>query len=130
MFANTSLGAMSLGIVDVCNITTPAGPVPTPFVNIATSTTAVPNVLNIFITASPVHNLLTSTTITSGDEAGTALGVASGTIIGPSRHLLGSFKTFFSTAPATRLLDTTMQNSTNSVGTTLTPSQCKVLVLS
>jgi len=130
VFAINQLGSMSLGIVDVCNVVTPAGPVPTPFVNVALSTTAVPNVLTVFLSGAPAHNLLTSSVITSGDEAGVGMGVASGTFIGPSRHLTSSFKTFYGVAPATRLTDTTMQNSTNIVGMTLTPSQVSVLVLS
>ena len=120
---------MSLGFPDVCNVVTPAGPIPTPFVNIALSTTAIPNALTVLLSGAPAHNLLTSSVITSGDEAGVGMGVASGTFIGPSRHVKSSVKTFFGTAPATRLTDMTIQNSTNSVGMTITPGQVTVLVL-
>ncbi|WP_299481704.1 DUF4150 domain-containing protein [uncultured Roseibium sp.] len=130
MFCNNQNGTTSLGMPDVCNVTTPAGPVPTPFVNIALSSTAVPNVFNVFLSGGLAHNMLTSTTITSGDEAGVAMGVASGTIIGPSRYLIGSVAVFYGTAPATRLTGTTLQNSTNAPGTTLVPSQFSVMALS
>jgi len=130
VFSLNQNGATSLGIPDVCNITTPAGPVPTPFVNFAMSSMAVPNVVNVFVGGGLGHNLMTTTTITSGDEAGVAMGVASGTIIGPSRHLTGSVNVFFGFAPVTRMLDSTLQNSTNAPGTTLIPTQFTHMVLS
>ena len=130
MFAKTQLGNMSFAFPDVCNVVSPAGPIPTPMPNIAMSSTSIPNVPNIFVGGGPAHNLLTPGTISSGDEAGAAMGVASGTVIGPERNLLGSFAVFMGTAPAARMTGMTMQNSTNMVGATLTPSQVNVMTLS
>ena len=130
MFPVNQNGSTSLGLMDVCNIPTPAGPVPTPFVNFAVSTMAVPTVESVILEAGLAHNLLTETTITEGDEAGVAMGVASGTMIGPSRHLTSSVTVFYGTGPSTRMTDMTMQNSTNIVGSTLIPSQFTTLVLS
>jgi hypothetical protein len=133
MFCKTQLPSISLAFPDVCNILTPAGPVPMPLPNIATSSLAIPNVLNHFITAMPVHNLMTETPLSSGNEASAPLGgVVSNRFIGPQRNLLGSFRTFFSCMPTTRLLDVSGQNGTLSnipVGINLTPSQVKVMVL-
>ena len=82
---------MSLAFPDTCNVMTPAGPVPTPFPNIAMSSLAIPNILNHFITAMPVHNLGTVTPLSSGNEASAPLGgVVSARFIGPQRNLLGS----------------------------------------
>ncbi len=131
MFANTQLSAMSLGFPDACKTPTPAGPIPIPYPNIATSIMAIPNIFNQFITAMPIHNLLTTVPITNGDEAGVAGGVVSQVFINPARHLLGSFKVFNSCAPATKMLSPTGQNGTanNVPGVTLSPSQVKVMVL-
>jgi hypothetical protein len=130
MFAKTQMPAISFGFPDVCLTPTPVGPVPIPYPNIAISATAIPTVLNQFIVAMPVHNLATITPLSNGDNAGVALGVASGLVMGPTRNVLSSFKTFFSCMPATRALDMTIQNSTNVPGLNITPSQIKVLILS
>jgi len=130
MFANNQNGCMSLGLMDVCNTLVGTATVPTPYVNIAMSSTAVPNAVTVLLSGGFAHNLLTTATVTSGDESGTVLGVASGTIVGSCTHMTSSVKVFMGVSPATRLTDTTIQNSTNSVGMTLTPSQVKCLVLS
>jgi len=130
VFANNQNGCMSLGLMDVCNTVVGPATVPIPYVNIAMSSTAVPNVSTVFIGGGLAHNLLTSAMVTSGDETGTALGVASGTLIGSSTHVISSFNVFMGVSPATRLTDTTIQNSTNAVGMTLTPAQFTCLILS
>jgi len=64
-------------------------------------------------------------TISSGDDPGVSMGVASGMFIGPDRQFLGSFTVFLGGIPATRLTTLTGQNgmSPNMVGASLTPSQ-------
>ena len=130
MFAETQTGAMSLAFPDVCNVPMAPAPVPTPFANIALSTTSVPNVTNIMISGGFAHNLLTEGTISNGDEGGASLGVASGTFIGPKSNLLGSFKTMMGPAFGARMTGMTMQNSTNMVGTEMTPAQVNTMLLS
>lgn len=106
--------------------------IPTPLPNFAFSTLAIPTIYNHFITAMPVHNLLTTTVISSGNEVSAPTGgIVSQQFIGPKRNLLGSFKTFFQCMPSTRMLDLTGQNGliSNIPGLNLTPSQVKVLVL-
>ncbi len=120
---------MNLAFPDVCLLPTPAGPVPTPFPNIAMPVMAIPTVINQFIQAMPIHNILTTTPLSNGDQAGVATGVASGTIIGPSRHTLGSFKVFSSAMPQTKMLNPTLQNNTNMMGLPLSPAQVKVMVM-
>ncbi len=131
MFANTQASAMHMAMPDVCNTPVGTAVVPTPYPNIAMTSTAIPTIYNMYIQAMPDHNLLTEVPISSGDEAGVSLGVASGLIIGPVSHLLGSTKVFKSGAPATMMLCTTGQNgaSPNAVGMTLSPSQVKVMIL-
>lgn len=129
MFANSQMGGMNMAFPDVCQTPTPAGPVPVPYPNIAMGMTAIPNVPNILVGGMPVHNLGTTTPISNGDNAGVGTGVASGMVMGPSRHLLGSFTTLMGGMPVTRMTSMSMQNSTNAVGATLVPSQFKVMIL-
>ena len=129
MFANTQGGSMNLGFPDVCLTPTPVGPIPIPYPNITVSAMGVPPVPNVLFDCLPAHNMMTVVPLSMGDNAGLAGGVASGTDMGPTRHILGSFTFIVGTAPATRLTDMTIQNSTNCPGATLTPSNLTVLVL-
>ncbi|HUB16021.1 MAG TPA: DUF4150 domain-containing protein [Acetobacteraceae bacterium] len=129
MFANTQMMGMDMAFPDVC--LTPAGPamVPVPYPNIAMGPTAIPNQVTVMIMAMPAHNLGTITPMTNGDNAGVGLGVASGLVMGPSRHLTGAFTVLISGMPATRLTSMSLQNSTNAPGARLVPSQTVVLML-
>jgi hypothetical protein len=129
MFANTQMMGMDMAFPDVC--LTPAGPamVPIPYPNIAMSPTAIPSQTIVMIMAMPAHNLATVTPLTNGDNAGVGMGVASGLVMGPSRHLTGSFSVLFGGVPATRLTSMSLQNSTNAPGARLVPSQTTVLLL-
>ena len=129
MFANSQMMGMDLAFPDVC--LTPAGPVvvPIPYPNIAMGPTAIPSQMIVLIEAMPAHNLGTVTPLTNGDNAGVAMGVASGLVMGPSRHLTAAFTVLFGGMPATRLTSMSLQNSTNAPGARLVPSQVKVLLL-
>lgn len=131
MFQNTSFPAIHFGFPDVCKTPTPAGPVPIPYPNIALTSTAVPNVLNQFVQAMPIHNLMTTSVVSNGDNAGVAGGVVSSLVMGPEDAILGSFKVFSSAMPVVKMLSPTDQNGAmgNVPGLTLTPSQIKVMVL-
>src|SRR5689334_19519319 len=111
MFANTQMMGMDLGFPDVC--LTPPVPVPIPYPDVALGPTAIPSQLRVFILAAPCHNLATVTPLTNGDNPGVATGVASGTVMGPSRHVTAAFTVCFGGIPATRLTSVTVQNSTN-----------------
>ena len=65
----------------------------------------------------PAHNMLTEVPFSQGDDAGVEMGVASGMVMGPCRHMPGAFTVL--------VVDLTGQNglSPNMVGATLTPSQ-------
>ena len=77
----------------------------------------------------PAHNLATSVPLTNGDNAGVATGVASGTVMGPRRHLTGAFTVLIQGMPATRLTSMGLGNSTNAPSVRLVPSQVTVLLL-
>lgn len=129
MFANTQMIGMDFAFPDVCLTPAVPAPVPIPYPNMALSPTAIPSQFTTFILAAPQHNLATTTPMTNGDNAGLAMGVASGMVMGPSRHLLGSFTTLISGMPATRLTSMSLQNSTNMVGMRVVPSQPVVIIL-
>ena len=130
MFANTQMMGVDTGFPDVCNTPTPAGPVPIPYPNITAGPMAVGAVYKILFMCAPAHNMATSIPMTNGDNAGVATGMASGTVMGPSRHLTGAFTTLVGGMPATRVTSTSLQNSTNCPGVRVAPSQVKVLILS
>jgi len=134
MFANCSLNGMNMAMPDVCLTPAPPGPpVPIPYPNTAQLMMAIPPTANMkhLIMMMPAHNIGTTIPMSMGDNAGVVGGVASGMMMGPSRHIKGSMKVFTGGMPATRMLDTTMQNMTNAPGgMTLSPSQTKVMIMS
>jgi hypothetical protein len=73
----------------------------------------------------------TTGTISNGDNAGVAMGVASGMVMGPDRHMMGSFGVIVQGMPVTKMTSMTGQNgmSLNVPGMSLVPSQFKVLIL-
>lgn len=129
MFANTQMMGMDTGFPDVCLTPTPAGPVPVPYPNMAMGPMGVPAAYKVMFMAAPAHNMGTTVPLTNGDNAGVAMGVASGLVMGPSRHLTASFTTLVGGMPATRLSSMSLQNSTNCPGCRVVPSQTKVLIM-
>lgn len=129
MFANTQMMGMDLGFPDVCLTPTPV-PVPIPYPNMAMGPMGVPAAYNVLFFCAPAHNMATTIPLTLGDQPGIALGVASGLVMGPQRHLLAAFTTLVGGIPATRLTSFGLHNLTNCPGIRLVPSQPKVLILS
>ncbi|MFZ0451007.1 MAG: DUF4150 domain-containing protein [Desulfatiglandaceae bacterium] len=131
MFANTQMMGTDMGFPDVCLTPAPPSPapVPIPYPNIAMGPTAIPGQVKVLIMCMPVHNMATTIPMTNGDNVGVAMGVASGTVMGPSRHLTAAFTVLVGGTPATRMTSVSLQNSTNCPGVRLVPSQPKVLLL-
>jgi len=137
MFANCQMGGVNMAFPDVCltPIPTPAGPVPTPipYPNIAAGPTAIPPTasLKVLLMAGPAHTMMTTTPLSNGDNAGVNMGVASGMVMGPCRHLFGSTNVLYSGMPATKMTSPSGQNgmSLNVPGMTLVPAQVKVLLM-
>lgn len=130
MFANTQMMGMDLGFPDVCLTPTPAGvPAPIPYPNIGMGPAGVPAAYNVLFFAAPAHNLGTTVPLTLGDQPGIALGMASGMVMGPSRHLTGAFTCLVGGMPATRMTSMSLHNGTNCPGMRLLPSQPKVVIL-
>ena len=129
MFANTQMMGIDIAFPDVC--LTPAGPtpIPIPYPNIAMGTMGVPAAYHVLMSCAPAHNMSTTIVMSNGDNAGVMMGVASGLVMGPSRHLTASFTTLVGGMPLTRMASMSLQNSTNAPGMRVAPSQVKVLAL-
>ncbi|BET96738.1 MULTISPECIES: DUF4150 domain-containing protein [Xenorhabdus] len=127
MFANTQGGGMDIAVPDVC-LTPMFTPVPVPYPNMAQGTTGISNATNILFMGCPAHNLATTIPMTTGDNSGVNGGVAAGTVMGNARHVMGANSVLIKGSPATRISSSTMQNSTNAMGSRIVPSQTKVLI--
>jgi hypothetical protein len=132
MFANTQMMGMDTGFPDVCLTPAPPAPapVPIPYPNIAMGPTALGFYPKVLFMCTPAHNMGTTIPMTNGDNAGVATGVASGMVMGPSRHLTASFTVIIGGLPATKMTSVALQNSTNCPGVRVVPSQVKVILLS
>jgi len=136
MFANCQMGGQNMGTPDVCltPIPSPAGPIPTPipYPNIVVVPTALPPsaALTVLISGAPGHNMNTQAPVSNGDNAGVNMGVLSGMVMGPCRHIMGSIGVFIGGSPATKMASPVGQNgpSMNVPGNTLAPSQVRVML--
>ena len=131
MFANTQMAGVDLGVPDVCMTPVPpAGtPVPMAYPDTGLGPMASGSVGKVLFSSAPAHNLGTTVKQTNGDNPGVGTGVASGTVMGPSRHVTGAFTVLLAGLPASRLTSTSLQNSTNVPGCRIAPSQVKVVLL-
>jgi len=131
MFAKTQMGGLDFAMPDVCLTPVPPVVVPIPYPNISVPTTAIPSQVKVLTLAMPNHNLITITPMTNGDNGGVNMNPMSGMVMGPSKQLMGSVKTFIGGMPATMMLRPTGQNgmSPGAFGASLVPSQVKLMIL-
>lgn len=131
MLAKTSAGGMCLGFPDVCLTPAPPAPapIPIPYPNTGVDPTDTSFVPNVLITCTPAHNMSTQPVMSNGDNAGVAMGVASGTVMGPVRTLTAAFTVICGGMPLARLTSVTLHNSTNCPGVKIVPSVTNVVVL-
>ncbi|TLN00540.1 DUF4150 domain-containing protein [bacterium] len=122
---------MNFGFPDVCKTIIGPAIVPLPYPNIAISVTHIPSQFKVIIGGGLAENLLTSGTVSNGDEAGLAMGLISQIDVGPDRPFLGSFKVMIGGIFSTRLTSIQGQNGIpcNTIGISITPSQIRVMAL-
>lgn len=110
---------------DTCNVITPAGTIPTTFFNVDLSTTHLPGQIKTLVECTLAHNGISFGTLSNGDEAGLAMGILSGLIIGPGNWETFSLSTYIGGIPVTRLLDLLGQNGflPNAPGASMSPGQ-------
>lgn len=130
MFALTIAGGLCLASADVCNVPSPAGAVPTPFPNTGMPTMGSPPSAKVLVSGMPALNKSARIPLSNGDQAGVAGGVTSGTIMAPVEFVQASAKVRIDGAAAVRLGDATKHNNGNALGSVLSPSQTKVMVMS
>jgi len=130
-FVNSQMGGLNLAFPDVCITPMVPVPIPIPYPNITMPMMGIPSQFKVLIMAMPAHNLMTIVPLSLGDFPGVLLNPMSGFVMGPTRHLLGSFKTFFGGMPVTKMLALSGHNgmSPGAFGTTLVPCQLKVMAL-
>ena len=132
MFALTNGGGMlTANVPDVCKTPTPpVGPIPIPYPNMAQCSLANPGTLckKVMVGGALACNMGTKTTLSNGDEAGVAGGVASNSFIGEAAFVQGSTKVRLEGKGAVRVGDPTTHNKNNTMGAATAPSQTKVMM--
>jgi hypothetical protein len=129
---STTEAGMCVALADVCQVPSAAGPVPTPFVNVAQCMDADGSTTSQRVKVGGRAVITASTEIarSSGDEPGVGGGVVSGTFMGPVRYRAGSPKVVVEGSEVVTHLAQTSHNGTNAnapCGAQVTPSQTKVL---
>ena len=135
MFAvTTKMGGTATAFPDTCKTPAPpAPPIPTPYPNLGQFAQANPGTCSkkVKILNQPVVHLQSQIPMTSGDEAGSAGGVVSGTIKGPAMPKRGSAKVKVEGIAVVFHTCTTAHNGVSAnapMGIHDSPSQTKVFV--
>lgn len=132
MFGLTNSGGMlTANVPDVCKTPTPpAGPVPIPYPNMAqlTMVDASTACSKVQLSGGMALTVKSKTTISNGDEAGVAGGVASSKNVGEAAFTMGSMKVRLEGKAAVRVNDPTTHNAKNTMGMATAPSQTKVMI--
>lgn len=106
-------GGVTTAFPDVCKTPTPAGPVPIPYPNVAmASDTAQPS-KQVKCDGNPICLKDSNFAVSTGDEAGSAGGVASGKIKGKAEFVLYSFDVKVEGKNVARALDIMLHNDKN-----------------
>ncbi|WP_346667651.1 DUF4150 domain-containing protein [uncultured Desulfovibrio sp.] len=115
---------------DVCNTPTPTGTVPVPYVNIFQCSMVTPSTActKVFIDGAPALHIKSATLRSTGDEAGTAGGVASGKFIGKGEFTKGSQKVSLEGKAAVSQGASTKHNQGNTTGLCSMAAQARVQI--
>lgn len=114
--AHGGSNGMSIAFPDVCLTPSPAGPIPIPYPNIAQSSDVSSGPTSVKVDGSMPATKDAQYSKSSGDEAGSAGGVASGRMKGPAEFMLYSFDVKCDGKNVCRLGDMLFHNSKNTVG--------------
>ena len=134
--ACTMMGGQCFAFPDTClTPAPPAPPIPIPYPNIGMMMQAVPPSCSkkVMIMNQPIIVLMSTISMTSGDEAGANMGVMSGMIKGPVSFKKGSSKVMVEGQPVVMHLGPAAQNGASANapgGTIVAPSQAKVILKS
>jgi hypothetical protein len=109
-------GGMSTVFPDVCQTPSPAGPIPIPYPNIGQAANTSGGTSTVTFDGCMPMTKDAKYSMTSGDEAGTAGGVVSGTIMGEAEFMMYSFDVKLDGKNACRLGDPLFHNKKNIMG--------------
>jgi uncharacterized Zn-binding protein involved in type VI secretion len=109
---------MAMSFPDVCKTPTPAGPIPIPYPNIAQSSDTADGSTTVKVDGNPIMLKSSNFRMSSGDEAGSAMGVVSNKIKGKAVPVNASFDVKVDGKAVFRLSDP-MQTNCGSPGNAL-----------
>jgi len=104
---------VTVAFPDVCKTPTPAGPVPIPYPNIARSSDLAKGSKKVSVEGNPAGLSSSNFSTSTGDEAGSVGGVASGKIKGKAEFVNYSFDVKFEGKNVARALDPMLHNDKN-----------------
>jgi hypothetical protein len=104
---------ITIAFPDVCKTPSPAGPVPIPYPNIAKSSDSGATAKTVKCDGNPVCVKDSNFTMSTGDEAGSAMGVASNKVKGKAEFVNYSFDVKFDGKNVPRAFDLMLHNDKN-----------------
>jgi len=104
-------GGMTQWFPDACKTPSPAGPVPLPYPNIAMSTDTADGTSTVKVDGNPVMMKSSNFSKSSGDEAGSAMGIVSSKNMGKAIPIMGSMDVKVDGECAHRLTDVMSHNN-------------------
>jgi uncharacterized Zn-binding protein involved in type VI secretion len=109
-------GGMAMATVpDVCKTPSSAGPIPIPYPNLAQSSDLISGTTTVTVCGQSAAIQGSKLCKSTGDEAGSLGGVASGVFIGEASFISFSPNVFFEGKPVVRLTDKLLMNKGNTV---------------
>lgn len=108
--AHKGSNGMSISFPDVCKTPTPAGPVPIPYPNIAKSSDVMSGSSTVKMDGGMIMNKNSNMMMSTGDEAGAAMGVVSNRIKGKAEFVNYSFDVKVDGKNVCRLTDPATSN--------------------
>ena len=114
---HASSSGMAMSFPDVCKTPSPAGPIPIPYPNIAQSSDTADGSSTVKVDGNPIMLKSSNFKMSSGDEAGSAMGVASNKIKGKALPINASFDVKVDGTNAFRLTDPMKTNADSSPNT-------------
>lgn len=122
-----SKGVATAAAPDVCKTPSPGGPVPLPYPNVARSSDLAGGTTTVAVEGNPVAVKDCAFATSTGDEAGTAGGIASGVTKGKAKFVNYSFDVKMEGRSACRLGDPMTMNGNGP--NTATPAEIQATVM-
>lgn len=112
-----SSNGIATAFPDVCKTPSPAGPIPIPYPNIAMSSDTADGSKDVKMDGNPIMLQGSNFKMSTGDEAGAAMGVVSNKIKGKAEFVMYSFDVKVEGKPVPRMADMMVQNKDSAPNT-------------